>query len=646
MIKRILTILAIAELSYLVVINAALQLPITQDLVNKIRPEKFYVSWERAWSWYPFRVHAEGVFANGQARTQQWQVTATSASGSISIVPLVLKQVYLSNITAENIDYRQRPRLKPNVDYSGRLAHFPDIKDREIIPVESGELKKKRPWKIHVSDATVAGEHRFWILNIQGTATGSAFGNLYTETRRGAFWLDIEQFDLELGPALLNGAAEAFHGGRAVGSLGFSPLVRAENPGRRMLRFAYLDADLDLNLESLDFINLLAGGLGNFNVSGAGHAAGHLVISDGHVRAGTDLLVTADDLGVSIYDTGIAGIGEVRVHTPEATDIPLGLDIHYDQLRATRVGDEKPFLTGETLQLAYRGSNFIIPDPSLGLSDLWDDAEAKRRRKGNTFALRVAQATVPDMAALNHYVPPDTTVQFSGGKTELNADIQFTESSLEGSIRLDSAATQLQIDDSTLRADLDMDIRLGSGNPRSLSADFSGSTLRLFNVYVDGQKDQFDGEYWSSLMEVVSGRGTFMRPTTLSADALITISDTRPLVVLFKNRSRSPKWLANMMAVKDLSGEATINLGDGKLRVPKAFVTSEKAEVGIKATFYQGEREGMVYARFKKLDTLVKRFDGQRDVDVIRAREKFDAFELGIRRALTASIAIPLALFN
>ena len=218
MIKRILTILAIAELSYLVVINAALQLPITQDLVNKIRPEKFYVSWERAWSWYPFRVHAEGVFANGQARTQQWQVTATSASGSISIVPLVLKQVYLSNITAENIDYRQRPRLKPNVDYSGRLAHFPDIKDREIIPVESGELKKKRPWKIHVSDATVAGEHRFWILNIQGTATGSAFGNLYTETRRGAFWLDIEQFDLELGPALLNGAGEAFHGGRAVGS--------------------------------------------------------------------------------------------------------------------------------------------------------------------------------------------------------------------------------------------------------------------------------------------------------------------------------------------------------------------------------------------------------------------------------------------
>ena len=79
----------------------------------------------------------------------------------------------------------------------------------------------------------------------------------------------------------------------------------------------------------------------------------------------------------------------------------------------------------------------------------------------------------------------------------------------------------------------------------------------------------------------------------------------------------------------DLSGEAVLDLNNGKLRVPNAFVTSEKAEVGIKASFYQGEREGMVYARFKKFDTLVKRFDGKRDVDVIKARQKFEAFELG-----------------
>ena len=628
MLKRILISLLALELGYLVVVNGALQLQITQDLVNKIRPEKFYVSWERAWSWYPFRLHAEGVFANGQARTQQWEVTATSASGSLSVLPLILKHVYLSNLQAESIDYRQRPRLNADVDYTDRLAYFPEIKGREVVPVETAELKKKRPWKIHINDLQATGEHRFWVYNLQGTASGPATGNLYTETRRGAFWLDVEQFELDLGPAFLNGNAEAFRGGTVAGSLGFSPLVRAENPGRRMLRFAYLDADLDLAVDSLDFINMLTGNLGNFSITGAGQVQGHLSISDGFVRAGTQLSATADNLGVDMYDINVLGKGVVNIHTPETEDTPLGLDVQYDQLTATRAEEPAPFLIGETLHLEYRGSNFITPDPSLGLADLWDDEEARQRRADNSLNLFIERATVPDMSALNYHLPPETALQFAGGTTELNAEIFFGEELLNGTIKLDSTATQVQIDEQRLKADLDIDMNLAGGNPRTFTADFSGSTLRLFNVYVEGEKEQFEGDYWSTSLEVSTGEGTFAQPIELSAKSLITVSDTRPLVALFKNRSRTPKWLGNMMSVKNLNGEAEMQLTGGKLKVPLAYVDSEKAEVGIKATFFEGEREGVVYARFKKLDTLVKRLDGKRNVDVIKAREKFEAYEL------------------
>ena len=628
MLKRILISLLALELGYLVVVNGALQLQITQDLVNKIRPEKFYVSWERAWSWYPFRVHAEGVFANGQARTQQWEVTATSASGSLSVLPLILKHVYLSNLQAESIDYRQRPRLKADVDYTNRLAYFPEIKGREVVPVETAELKKKRPWKIHINDLQATGEHRFWVYNLQGTASGPATGNLYTETRRGAFWLDVEQFELDLGPAFLNGNAEAFRGGTVAGSLGFSPLVRAENPGRRMLRFAYLDADLDLAVDSLDFINMLTGNLGNFSITGAGQVQGRLSISDGFVRAGTQLSATADNLGVDMYDINVLGKGVVNIHTPETEDTPLGLDVQYDQLTATRAEEPAPFLIGEALHLEYRGSNFITPDPSLGLADLWDDEEARQRRADNSLNLFIERATVPDMSALNYHLPPETALQFAGGTTELNAEIFFGEELLNGTIKLDSRATQVQIDEQRLKADLDIDMNLAGGNPRTFTADFSGSILRLFNVYVEGEKEQFEGDYWSTSLEVSTGEGTFAQPIELSAKSLITVSDTRPLVALFKNRSRTPKWLGNMMSVKNLDGEAEMQLTGGKLKVPLAYVDSEKAEVGIKATFFEGEREGVVYARFKKLDTLVKRLDGKRNVDVIKAREKFEAYEL------------------
>jgi hypothetical protein len=628
MLKRVLKILIGIELIYLILANGALQLQLTQDLVNKIRPERFTVTWERAWTWYPFRVHAEKVFANGQARTQQWEVTASSASGSISILPLILKHVYLSDVQAENIDYRQRPRLKPGIDYSARLAFFPEIKDRKILPADTAELADKRPWKIHMKGLAASGEHRFWIHNLRGTASGPARGNLYTETRRGAFWLDVEQFDLNLGPAFLNGTAEAFHGGTAAGSLGFAPLVRAENPGRRMLRFGYLDADLDLAVDNLDFINVLTGHLGNFSVNGAGQVQGHLSISQGFVRAGTQLSVTTENLGVAMYDINFLGKGVVNIHTPEIQDTPLGLDVQYAQLTATRGPEPAPFLTGESLSLEYRGSNFITPDPGLGLAGLWSDQEARQRRASNSLTLSVDRATVPDMSALNYHLPSETTVQFAGGTTELNAEIVFGEESILGTINLDSVATQVKVGDQQLKADLDVDLNLAGGNPRTFTADFSGSTLRLFNVYVDGEREKFEGDYWSTTLEFISGGGTFARPVALAAESLITVSDTRPLVALFKNRSRTPKWLSNMMSVKNLGGEAEMTLSEGILRVPLAYVDSEKAEVGIKATFYEGEREGMVYARYKKVDTLVKRFNGKRDVDIIKSRKKFEEYVL------------------
>ena len=72
--KAAIKVVIFIELAYLVVVNALLSLPLTQSVVNSIKPDKFKVSWERAWSWYPVRVHATGVSANGQSRSQQWEL--------------------------------------------------------------------------------------------------------------------------------------------------------------------------------------------------------------------------------------------------------------------------------------------------------------------------------------------------------------------------------------------------------------------------------------------------------------------------------------------------------------------------------------------------------------------------------------------
>ena len=628
LLKRFVFIVVAAEFAYLIIINALLNLPITQDVVNLIRPEKFQVSWERAWSFYPLRLNAKGIAANGQARTQQWEAYATSGAASISLLPLISKDVYLSDVEAENIDYRQRPRLKPDRDYSNMLAFFPPITGREVMPVDTSELPKKRPWKIHVNGVAASGEHRFWVFNLQGTASGTAFGNLYTETRRGMFSLDVTDLDLNLGPAYLNGDAEIYEGGTVQGVLGFSPLIRRDNKGRRMLKFAYLDTQLDLTVGSFNFLNIFTAGLGNLDITGAGQVTGRLAVRDGYVRAGTELNATTSNLGVTIRDIDIAGVGSVLIQTPADADSPLQLDIHYDTLTATRTEESDAFLRGTALRLAYSGSNFILPDPDMSFKELWSDEAARERRAMNTFDLAINDAKVLDMSAFNYYLPSEAAFAFAGGETALNAQVSLTEDTISGTIDLDSAAMKVQVDDQSFEADLDADIVIQSGVPRDLKANISGSSLRLFNVRVDGNEESFDGDYWSTSLTFTDAEGTFIKPIDVNASAALTVSDTRPLVTFFDNRNKPPKWLSNMMAVKNLAGEAELEVTGGAIRIPLAYVDSEKAEVGVKGVIADGERTGLVFARFKKFSTLLKRFDGKRNVDIIKPRAKFDRYQI------------------
>ena len=438
----------------------------------------------------------------------------------------------------------------------------------------------------------------------------------------------MTDLDLDLGPAYLNGDAEIYEGGTVQGVLGFSPLTRRDNKGRRMLKFAYLDTQLDLTVGSFNFLNIFTAGLGNLDIAGAGQVTGRLAVRDGYVRAGTELNATTSNLGLTIRDIDIAGVGSVLIRTPADADSPLTLDIHYDTLTATRMEESNPFLRGTALRLGYSGSNFILPDPDMSFKELWSDEAARQRRAMNTFDLAINDAKVLDMSAFNYYLPSEAAFAFAGGETALNAQVSLTEDTISGTIDLDSAAMKVQVDDQSFEADLDADIVIQSGVPRDLKANISGSSLRLFNVRVDGNEESFDGDYWSTSLTFTDAEGTFIKPIDVNASAALTVSDTRPLVTFFDNRNKPPKWLSNMMAVKNLAGEAEMEVTGGAIRIPLAYVDSEKAEVGVKGVIANGDRSGLVFARFKKFSTLLKRFDGKRNVDIIKPRAKFDRYQI------------------
>ena len=620
--------LLIIELGYLLLINVALQLPLTQTLINQIRPEKFHVAWESAWSWYPFRVHARSVTASGQSRSQQWQVDVTSASGSINPLPLVLKRVILSNVSATDIAYKQRPRLKPDKDYSALLPYFPDIEGWEIAPADTSPRKTKRPWKLTIDNASASGVHKVWIFNINGGGSGVLAVDLSFETRGGPFSLDARNVDLRLDPAYLNGEAQVFHLGTLSGSAGLAPFVPRENKGVKMLPFLTLDTLLDLEVESLKFINLFTANLGDFFIDGAGRVSGELKYDQGFLLANTDLAVAARDLEIRFRDVNVAGEGSVRIHTPANADKPAGLDVDYNRLQVTRQGDDKHFLQGDGLKLRYAGSNYVIPDTKFDFEAMLNDEAARERRKDNTLKIEIKEATVVDMTIANDYLPEATSIAITGGTAKLTADVFAEAKNMTGGLQLISTDLELEADQQALEGNLDLDVVVAGGVPREMRLDLSGSRLTLDEVSVAGNEDSFDEEYWSAVLNFNRLEGKVRRPVQLDSDLRLRISDTRPLVAIFQNQKSPPRWISGLLTLKDIEGQASVSVNQDLVVIPQANITSDEAEGAAKVAFTPDNRNGMIYARYKKLDVLLKLLGQKQDMDIIKVREKFDSYEL------------------
>ena len=625
---RLIKIVIIAELVYLAVLNAVLQIPLTQDLVNLIRPEKLHVSWNRAWTFYPFRVYARGVQANGQSRSQQWQVSADEAAGSISLLPLILKRVKLSDISAHNVDYRQRPRLKPNKDYSELLPYFPEIEGREIQAADTSPRKKKRPWNLSIKNAQFGGVLKVWIYNLQLSVQGGALADLHFETGGGPFSLDAREVDLDLAPAYINGEGELFKGGQLTGKLAFEPFVPRENKGLGMLSFLQLDTQLNLELGSLGFINLFTGNLGDFSIDGAGQLSGRLHYGLGYMRAGTKLLARVADLSVHVKGMEIVGLGTVQISTPAEDDKPLQLVIAYDTLSVTQDGFPAPFLMGDSLKLDYSGSNFVVPEANMDFKSLINDEELWERRKASTLLVDIDEATLVDLAILNQYLPAMTALQFTGGTAQLEANIFASAQNIKGGLQLHGTGLGMRADGQDLEGDLDVDLIIAGGVPRETRVDLTGSSIILDEVNITGEQQTFDDNTWSARFLLDRAEIVAKEPLRFSADVDLWISDTRPVVALFDNHGNPPDWVSSMLSLTDIEGSATVELANNRLEIPDSRIVSDKAEVAAKAVFFKTGRDGMIYARYKKLELVLKMEGDSSDIDVINARETFEEYQL------------------
>ena len=243
------------------------------------------------------------------------------------------------------------------------------------------------------------------------------------------------------------------------------------------------------------------------------------------------------------------------------------------------------------------------------------------------FAFKISSANVTDMSIFTSYLPPGSPLQITRGSASLTADILLQREDASGWVRLESTGLEMRTDEQSVRGDLAANIKLVGGVPADMIFDISGSELHLDNMRVTGEKDQFDEDNWSARFLLVRGQTTWKKPVQLDVEAQINIADSRPVVAMFSNRGYRPQWLLNMLTIEDIEGTAKVTVANEQVVIPLAHAISDTMEVGAKGSISESSRDGVVYARYKKLDAVIKISDGKKNTDVISAREKYDAYQ-------------------
>jgi hypothetical protein len=195
-----------------------------------------------------------------------------------------------------------------------------------------------------------------------------------------------------------------------------------------------------------------------------------------------------------------------------------------------------------------------------------------------------------------------------------------------GWLKLGAVGMKMIIDEQSISADLAARIKLVDGIPGEMVFDVSGSEVEFNNVRVTGQKEVFDDEQWLARFRLTRGETTWKKPLELDGSLQIDLSDSSPIVAIFGNRGYKPDWLLNLLSVDTIHGAAEVVAANNQLVIPYASAVSDHIEVGAKGRISEQNREGVIYARYRKMDAILEISAGDRNIDIIRARAKYDAY--------------------
>jgi len=598
---------------YLIPVNLALNLPVTQELLNELQPDRFSVGWKRAWSWYPLRVELRDLAADGQAPTEQWQLDAKAAGVSISLLALLEGEVRVHDLDIRDIRLRLRPRPIPGTagtDSAGLAEYFPTIRSRDpAAPAETPSEEEGDSLHLAIDDFHVAGSHEFWVHQARGHVSGDLRGSFSLDTGTGRIGLSGGELNLALTELDIGSDRDVTGDARIRGRIDVPPANIAELSTVEVSKLPEIDAQIDAPLPDLHFVNLLFNTAGVMDLTGKGRLHGRLVYSGGEQRLGTDLMVEAPELRLSLGRFEFTGDGAVEMKSHESDESQGDLSVRFDTvdayLKSGSGGDARRLFEGRNLSLSLHA----------------DTSESARKRKAEAqLTLSVPSMRVQDIALYNALIPTKWGVELMGGQGELSGRLVVGRQALVMELNLGSDETDVRFEDNRITTDLSLALRAQAKADTGANLDLTGTELRLGDVRLGGAGTK-KAKPWQGGIKIDDGHVTVQIPAERSGvEPLSYLTETLEKQGFGKLLENADGHLGATLTVSQIDWIA------GMLGRPLGLTLAGSGEIDAELVLADGRLARGTKLRIPRrrlqLGLLEHRVDGQgrADLGVVKSR--------------------------
>lgn len=500
----IVAVLVVVEIVYLAAVNVVLNLPGTQAYINQINPTLYQFKWDRAWSLHPFRIHVTGFSANGQSWVQQWQIAAPEVSASIAILPMLDETFYVSDIVSADATFHFRPLVgaSAGVADAALRQYFPTIAGRDPDAKVEPAPKEQPGWSIVYDIGSISGENDVWLGATRMTLVGEASGAMRRQNRFGPLTISDGVMDATVKSLSFAGQKVA-DSGSLDGTFHVGPYLPQESRGFKLLAFLTLDAEIDLPVTNIDFLNVYLTRISGLKLGGNGLVKGKVAFDKGDLSPGTDLSIASDDLSVELDPYAVKGDGTVVVKVAETTPDTMDAAVTFKTLTATH--NDATLVTGTDLSVAVARTAHIQPGDRI-------------EKVPHKITVTIPEVTVPDVSAYATYIPEKWNLRLLSGSGSLQGSAEFAEKTLDFDLTLKSDQAEMQFEKDSFETGLEMVLKAkGTSDDTTAKVDITGTYLDLDDSQVK-TKSGDDSDPWQTSLTVTEGEADFDLPAGTDAD--------------------------------------------------------------------------------------------------------------------------------